>query len=480
MIPNCYRFIFLRYYCDVSFIFSANLLMPAINLSIFKNKHFLALIGNGIISVFSVVNMSLIYRSLDKVQVGSWFFFLTVLALADAIRNGFLGTATIKFYAGQTLERAQEVLGSVWFLASAISISLACISASFIPFSGYFTNVGALTAIHWFGLTFLSSLPYTVTFWILVADERYTPILWLRMVNSGSMILIVSILTYYDTMSLNKLLLYNFLTNCLTSFVCTLFGYTKQSTFFKRTLVCIKELANFGKFSLATNLSSNLLSSADTFILNLFVGPEAVAIYNLPLRLLEIIEIPLRSFIGTGMSGMAIAYNRKDMGHVAYIFKKYSGMLTWAFIPVFIGVLFFADFAIGLIGGGKYIHTEAPNIYRLFMFMAIFYPIDRFNGVTLDIIHQPKMNFYKVLVMLAACVITDFGGMYISKAFTGAYSIYGVALASPFTLLAGILMGSIALRKHIPYSFREIFSVGFQEGMLLLKSKWPQSNKNAG
>ena len=435
------------------------------NLKIFRNKHFLALAGNGIISVVSVVNMSLIYRSLDKTHVGMWFFFLTVYGLSDAIRNGFLSTATIKFYTGTEEARGKEVLGSVWFLAIAITLAFALLSWLALPFAGLIHSEGTLIIIKWFGITCLSSLPYTVTFWILVADERYIPILWLRLINNGVTIIAIVAFVLLDKMSIEKLLLINFLTNCLTSLACFLGQYTRINNMVHRTIHCIKELANFGKYSLATNLSANLLSSADTFILNIFLGPAAVAVYTLPLRLMEFVEIPLRSFIGTGMSGMAAAFNKKNMGHVAYIFKKYSGMLTWLFIPMAILAFFFADFAIGLLGGGKYVHTEAPVIYRLFMIMAIFYPIDRFNGVTLDIIHLPKINFYKVLVMLVSCVTTDLIGVYFTK------SIYGVAFASPFTLLAGILVGSVALRKHINYSFREVFIYGYNECMALIKDK---------
>ncbi len=439
--------------------------MRILDIGLFKNKHFLALVGNGIISVFSVVMMSLIYRALDKVQVGSWFFFLTVYGLADSIRNGFLSTATVKFYSGTNEERGNEVLGSIWFLALAVTTILGILNLCFLPFLGHFANPSIAATIHWFALTLISALPYTIAYWILVADERYIPILWLRMINSGSMILIVAVLMYLNKMSLHNLLLFNFLTNCITSLAAFSAKLIKNKTFFSRSWECIIEIANFGKYSLATNLSSNLLSSTNTFILNFFLGPAAVAVYTLPSRLMEIIEIPLRSFVGTGMSGMAAAFNNNDMEKVGAIFKKYSGMLTWVFIPIAILAFIFADFAIGLLGGGKYIHTEAPNVYRLFMLMAILYPIDRFNGVTLDIIHLPKMNFYKVLIMLVACIISDVGGLMISK------SIYGVAFASPFTLLTGILVGYIALKKHIDYSFKDVFTIGFKECVNLIQVK---------
>ena len=176
------------------------------NLEILKNKHFLALIGNGIISVVSVLNMSLIYRSLDKPHVGMWFFFLTVYALSEAIRNGFLSTATVKFYTGTDEARSKEVLGSVWFLASAITAAFAFISFAALPFTGLIQSEGTLIVIKWFGITCLSSLPYTVTFWILVADERYISILWLRLVNNGITIIAICVFIFLNQMTLQKLL----------------------------------------------------------------------------------------------------------------------------------------------------------------------------------------------------------------------------------------------------------------------------------
>lgn len=442
--------------------------MPKFDLTFIKSKHFLALVGNGIISVFSLVNMSLIYRCMEKERVGSWFFFLAATGLADAARHGFLGTATIKFYAGTGEKRAKEVLGSVWFLATAITILLSMLSLPLIPYwKGYASNPSLPVTVHWFALTCLSSLPFTVTFWILVADERYIPILYLRMVNSGSMFLSIATVAYFGKMDIHKLCLINFATNCLTSFVCIVLGFAKVNAFPKRTWATIREIADFGKFSLATNLSTNLLGSVDTFILNTFVGPAAVAIYSIPSKLMEFVEIPLRSFIGTGMSGMAIAYNKGDIDGVSYIFKKYAGMLTWAFVPMTIGALFFAEFAISLLGGGKYVGTEAPQIYRMFMLMALLFPIDRFNGVTLDIINKPQANFKKVIVMLIATVITDLIGIYITHR-----SIYGVAFASPLTLIAGLIMGAFALKKEIKYTFLEVFTIGFNECWRIAKERF--------
>jgi O-antigen/teichoic acid export membrane protein len=427
------------------------------NLSKFRNKHFLALVGNLVISGFSVLTISLLYRVLTKSDAGTWFFFLTIVGLADAIRNGFLTTATVKFYAGTDKERAASVLGSVWYLATALTAMVVAINVLLFAGVPFINKPELIIAVKWFGITFISSLPFSITFWILIAEEDYLKILWLRLINSGSMIIIIGILALIHQATLFNVLLVNFLTNCITSAVALFWGISKVKTFAKRNKETIMEILHFGKYSLATNMSTNLLSSVNTFVITFMLGPSALAIYNLPQRLMELVEIPLRSFVGTGMSAMAIAYNNKNMYHLVHVTKKYAGMLTLVFIPTAIFAFFIADYAVLLLGGNKYADTDAANIFRVLMFVALLYPIDRFNGVTLDIIQQQKINFYKVLVMLAVNIPIAFAGIYFFK------NVWGAVVAVPFTLLAGLFFGYYHLRKHIEYSFRLILKTGVIE-----------------
>jgi O-antigen/teichoic acid export membrane protein len=422
-----------------------------------RNKHFLALAGNAMISVLGIATLSLLAHFLTKTDVGKWFVFLSLVSICDALRNGFLGTATIKFYAGTEPGRGAAVLGSVWFLATALTAAILLINGGAMLLLPYIHNDGLSTGIKWFGITFLSSLPFSVIYWKLQADEEYGKMLWLKMVNSGSTIIVFIVLVFLKKLTLETALLYNFLTNCLTSAVGIFWNMARLKTITSRSRECIMELVHYGKYSLGTTLSSTLLRSTDTFIITFMLGPAAVAIFNLPVRLMEIVEMPLRSFVGTGMSGMAVAFNQKNMHQVTYILKKYAGMLTMAFIPLAIGAFFFADLAISVMWGNKYAGTEAANIYRLFMLFCLIAPIDRFNGATLDIIHQPKINFYKVILMLVVNVVADFTALAIFK------NLYAVVIAGFITNLCGFYFGYYHLRKYVDYSIGGVLTAGFQE-----------------
>src|SRR6202012_4987462 len=120
-----------------------------------------------------------------------------------------------------------------------------------------------------------------------------------------------------------------FVSAATTSLVAVLSGWAKFSSISHKKRDCVKQIVNFGKFSVGTSISSYLLRSSDTLIIKfMFSNPAIVGVYYLPQRLMEVIEIPLRSFIATAYPAMSAAIYRDDKRHMTYIMKKYAGILT--------------------------------------------------------------------------------------------------------------------------------------------------------
>jgi O-antigen/teichoic acid export membrane protein len=244
----------------------------------------------------------------------------------------------------------------------------------------------------------------------------------------------------------------------LTSLFSILSGWGKVHAIAYKSWACIKQLMSFGKFTVATSISSYLLRASDTFIIKfMFVNPAIVGVYYLPQRLMEVIEIPLRSFIATALPAMSAAVQRNDQQYMTHIMKKYAGILTLLLIPVSLVGIIFADLIIDIIGGAHFAHTDAANVFRIFMSFAILMPIDRFFGITLDILNKPHFNMIKVILMLAVNVVGDFIGIYLT------HNIYGAALSSIFTFLVGIVYGYWVLKRHLHFKIRDIFKLGFSE-----------------
>lgn len=445
--------------------------MPGQLISKLKNKHFLSLAGNAIMSVFGLVLMALLYRAFadNMPELGTWIFFQSTILLIDTFRSGFLTTAFIKFYAGTEPGRAAEVMGSAWFIGIAITGIFILLNIPAFLLTGIVKNPGLLLFLKWFGITFICTLPSFMATCKVQAEQRFDRLLYIRFISQFLFIGGIIVLIVIKKMTLQNLIYANLAAALLTSLFTIVSGYSGIKSLGKRTKKGIGELFHFGKYSVGTTLSANLFRTSDTFIINFLLGPAALAIYNLGQRLMEIIEIPLRSFAATAMPSLSAAYNQDKRDEVIYILKKYAGMLTVALVPVCVLSLIFADIPISIIGGGKYVGTEAANVFRLFITFALLFPADRFLALTLDVIHQPRINFIKVLVMLAANIAGDFAGIYVLG------NIYGVAITTVVPTLIGVLVGYYALRRYVPFSFWDMYRVGYRETMQLLRERFGKS-----
>ena len=438
-------------------------------ISKFDNKHFYSLAGNVIMSAFTIVIMSVLYRFLpSKADVGNWVFFLTIFGLVEMFRAGFLTAATIKFYSGADKDRAAEVIGSCWVLATLITAGLIVLNLPALLLLRVVHVEGLAFFLKWFGLSYLFTLPSIVANCVLQAEGRFDRLLYMRAVTQGSFMLALLVFALLHRLTLDTVVFSNLLSYIITSIFVLAKGWTHLRAWKRRSRRAIMELYNFGKYSVGGNISSNLLRTSDIIIIGFMfagkTGAGLVAVYNFGLRLMEIIEIPLRSFIATAMPSMATAYNRGRKEEVIYIMKKYAGTLTIALVPVCLAAVLLADVAVYVIGGNKFIGTEAANVLRLFMTFALLFPADRFLALTLDVIHKPNINFIKILIMLAVNVAGDFAGIAIFG------NIYGVAVTTFFPTLVGIFVGYWALKKYQPFQLRDIYRTGFAEAKILVRN----------
>jgi len=428
-------------------------------MSVFKkliNKHTLSLATNAVLPVLGMVILSLLARRLSKPDFGNYVFFLIVFTLADTFRTGFLQTSLIKFYSGSTVERMKNISGSTWFLGFTITLVFAVVNLLIYLI---YRNPDADIAItlKWFSPIYFCTLPSAVSLWILQAEERFDKMFILQLMNQGGFLILVVALAIAGKSDFETTIYSYFAANLLSSIICIIIGWAKIKTIAHRSWDTVKEMAHFGKFSVGTSISSYLLRSSDTLIVKPMFSPDLLAVYYIPQRLMEIFEIPLRAFISTALPAMSAAVQRGDKKHVTYIMKKYAGMLTMALTPIAIVCFAAADLIIGLLFGAKYQHSDAGNIFRIFMCYVMLLPIDRFFGITLDIINKPHLNMIKVFLMLTVNVIGDFTGILVF------HSLYAVAIASIFTFFTGAIFGYWALKKNLQFKISDIFVLGYIE-----------------
>ncbi|WP_443939077.1 oligosaccharide flippase family protein [Pedobacter sp. MW01-1-1] len=432
-------------------------------IALVKNIHFQSLMGNGVMAGFGMFTTAVLYRSLSLSDIGIYTFFLTILGLIDTLRSGFLTTAFIKFYSGTEQERGKEVAGSAWALALAITAVSVLLNIPSFFLAKYINNAGFGLFLKYFSIISISTLPFFMANLAVQGDKRFDRLLWIRLINQILFTGTLLVLIFTSKSTLNNVVLAYVGSNLITSLSCFVLGWTKLDTLFKAKKATFWDLFHFGKFSMATGVSSNLFKVTDVFFLQHFLGDAAVAIYNLASRLLQLVEMPLLSFAASGMPSLSTYYNNNQKPEMMLVMKKMVGALSILFCGLAMFCILFAEPIIMILGGENAVHSAAPNLLRILMSIAILYPADRFFALTVDVINLPKINFYKILIMLALNLIGDFMGIIIFK------SIYGIAVANILPLIAAIAITYVPLNRYSKFSFMDVYRVGYRELVALIK-----------
>jgi O-antigen/teichoic acid export membrane protein len=445
--------------------------MKSFLLKLIKSHNFLSLLGNGSAAVLGFINFAILARTLDKAGLGNWMIFMTLATIFELLRTGFLHTPLIKFVSGKSEEESRVVTGTSWLFGIMLTLSIGLVSYSGYLFAGiYIENQGFLLFLKWMWLLSILSLPFNYAMWNLQTDLRFDKLLYVRLISLVSflLLLLLNLLLNYGI----TYILYAYLfSTLLTSVISIIIGWSRINTMLHASKARMKELFDFGKYSMGTMIGANLLRSSDTLLIGIFLGPQAVALYSVPQKLFEVIEIPLRSFVATALPNLSRLVNDNDMPGLRDLYEKNAGSITFLLLPLVLVCFVFAEPMVVLLGGYQYL--ESANILRIFAVFAAIMPLDRYSGITLDVINKPKMNFRKVMVMLIVNVIGD---LLVIKTWG---LLWPVAVVSVFTFSSGLVYGNFLLKRYLDFSVKNVLISGYFESRLFLGnviSKFKPSN----
>ncbi len=427
-----------------------------------QNRHTLSLAGNGTSAIMGFVSLALVARLLDKSDMGSWFIFLTAFTFVDMLRSGIIHTSLIRFAASSDRNQFGVVAGSGWFITLIVTtiISVLTLAAHF-TFGNVIKNQGFNLFLEWYWLAGFTTIPFNYAAWLLQARQEFDKVLYIRLLNQLSFMFCVLLGLIFNYAHIHFVLFCFILSSLLPSFLATWAGWSWIKTIRFADKKMMKELFNFGKFSMGTLMGSNLLRSSDTLIIGFLMTAKDVAAYSLPLKLVEIIEIPLRSFLATAMPVMSKYKNPEHKSELRYVFYRYAGLLSVFMLPAVIACIFFAEPLVTMLGGNQY--AESAIVLRILAVYTAFLPLDRFSGVTLDIIGKPKFNFIKVLLMLLVNVVGDI----IAIKYIG--NIWAVAGVSILTFLTGVIFGNYILKQYLHHTVGETLRTGTRQAINLFK-----------
>ena len=212
------------------------------------------------------------------------------------------------------------------------------------------------------------------------------------------------------------------------------------------------QFISFAKYHTLAFLGSNLLKSSDVFLIGAFLGPTAIAIYSIPLRLVQLVETPLKSAIAVAFPILAGHDNKNDKKALSATLEEYIGVLTILYVPFMAILYLLSKPLVLLIGGDEY--ADSVIIFQVFLIYGLFLPFDRLTGITLDAMGMPQLNFYKVLIMASVNIIGDLMVIYFFE------SLEFIAVITVTNVLAGVFVGYVMVKRKIELQLKNILKRG--------------------
>lgn len=429
-----------------------------------REANFLSLTGNVTISFFGFAGFALLARSFPIEIFGQWVLYISAGSFIEMFRFGITNTAIIRYLSGVEHEERLKFIGSNGFIGLVATTAIALlIWTCHLLFAIPIKNAGYELFFAWYPILAFINLPYNNALVILQADQQFSKILFIKSFENGVFFLLLLINYFFLEMTLLQLVLAQLIINLISSIICVTKGWDGLRYLRRATRRTNKVLLDFGKYTTFTLIGSNLLRSADTLIISLSpLGTAAVALYSIPMKLTEIQQIPLRSFVATAFPKMSKASVMGKIDEVKNLFYSYSGAMTYLFIFISLVTFVFAEYFVLLLGGSQYLGTDPVTganpvtIMRIFSIYGLLLPIDRMTGIGLDSINKPGKNLIKVGYMVIANVIGDLIAVFVFK------SLLLVAVASILFTIIGVWVGFYFLDKELHLSHRRVYTAGLE------------------
>lgn len=395
----------------------------------------MATAGIGFITFFVLV------RSLPIDVFGEWVLYLTAFNLAEMLKTGFVRQAFIQHHASQKGSyQKTRLAGSSLALTIAVSLALALLAFAVHASYSFEENTGIGYFFLLYPIISVLGLPTSFCTWLAQAQEKANRMAILGLVPA-MLLMLFAIVSLFGTINLLHIIMAHVTIRLAISLYLTFRDRHLKTAFKNLNTHYIKSLWDFGKYSTTTLLGTNLLKSSDNFLIGYFLGPSAVGIYNIPLKLLEVAEIPARSAGQIMLSSLSKLHSLGRISDFKNTLNSAILKLQKLYLPLGFLAFLFAHQIVEFIAGSP--QMEAVWVLRIFLIYTILVPMDRLIGVAIDSTGSPKFNSMKVWGMV---VLNILGDVLVLNLFGG---LWMVAMVTIINALSGILIGKYLMNKTL-------------------------------
>lgn len=400
------------------------------------------------------ITMILAHKTLTKQEMGVWALFMTFTAIIEAVRQGIVKTAMIKFYNQDAGAHKFPVVSAALFLNIAITVLLSLLMFLFTPFLSTWLKAPQLAnMLYILQAGMLLKIPFSHFEWMMYAKVEFKGLFWTYFYRQGITLLLVFIAFVLGyKLDLNELaIIYNI--GLLTGVVVSsryVRELIQQSFNFSKNWII--QLFHFGKYVLANNVSSLVFRSADQVMLSPILGTtEFNASQNIAIRFINLTDLPSQT-LGDILFPRASQLSNDNTSALKYYYEKTVGASLVVVIPIITMVMLFPKLIIFVLAGPDY--YDAIPYLQLISVTSIFLAYLKQFGVLMDSTGRPGVNFAAntsiavVQVILLYFCISEF-------------HFIGTGYALVLSHLIGFIITQSILYKYFKINFLHSFKYAY-------------------
>ncbi len=337
---------------------------------------------------------------------GVWSIFLIVSAIIRVTLIGIIQKPTIKYLIGsEDQDSYDKTFNSIAVMAFlfAIICAVGIIGYYMIPQQIY--DTGYLSTVM---LYFIPQLPFWVIFLCIQYSEQAHFKYKGTVISAIAFNLLFLLGVLYLIFSQDKLVIIDVVLVQLLALIAStlLIAYTNRQYYNIKasfSFQLFKEIFQFTRYVAFANMLFMLKKNLDTFILNIFYGPNAVAVYQTALKMLQFFELPNQVISQASFPKSVAANTDTKSSALKNIFEQSVGKTIIISLLPMLGIFIGADYIIELIGGFNY--RFAATHLRILLIMVFIYPVIYQFGTILDSQGKSRLNYYYALLHLIIILI---------------------------------------------------------------------------
>ncbi|MEM1324607.1 MAG: flippase [Bacteroidota bacterium] len=401
----------------------------------------------------ALISVMLLFRALTKAEVGQWATFLAIVTIVEVGRTGLLQNALVRFLSTAESTTYRQIATASFVLNLLITIPLAALIYGLSDTLSEVVRAPQIAILFkWYALTTIALIPFLQFNFMQQANLEFRGIFWSAVVRQSLYFLYIAIFFGLDwDISLTALVIVRTVGIVLGTVVTYFFAKPFLQFAQQVDWSWVKQLFNYGKYVMGTNLSTMFYKSIDRIMIARFLGEVPVGIYDAAIKVTNLAEAPTFSMASILFPQSA---RRLSEGKAAIkqLYEKAVGAILAILLPALLFVLVFAEWIIWVVAGEAYL--EASNILRVTMFYGLFIPYAVQFGTVLDSTGRPRINF--IFTLASALLNVVFNYLFIVQygaigAAYGTLTTYAIAFIA-MQIYLGRTFGITAFRPFY-YSF---------------------------